>query len=313
MNVPHEYRTTVRILQTLKAVVDRPNHHTTKTLAARQGVSPDTIRRYVEAIETAGFFITKNEQSCYYLEPDRSHSELKELLYFTERERLILMEVIEQAVTGDKTKARLKQKLTSLYDYSRIGHPILHRPYLDKVNLLRKAKREKRRVILKDYRSSNSNEIRDRHVEPFHPSMQDDMLQAFDVEADPRRPLRHFRISRITHLELIDIPWQHENRHYVQATDPFRIVNNDQVMVHLRLRVGAYNELVERFPLTKNYIHSDATDKNIFDFRSKVNIEFYGLSNFILGQHHRLVEIIEPLTLIEHLQNEVKKMESLFQ
>lgn len=90
------------------------------------------------------------------------------------------------------------------------------------------------------------------------------------------------------------------------ATDPFRIVSDEQAMVHLRLRVGGYNELVERFPLSKAYIQEDAEEEGIYDFQCRVNRKFYGLTNFILGFHHQVVEVLEPEELKEHLREEVK-------
>jgi predicted DNA-binding transcriptional regulator YafY len=70
-------------------------------------------------------------------------------------------------------------------------------------------------------------------VEPFQVSVKEDILHAFEVE---KKAIRHFRISRIERVELLDADWQYETQHYVTATDPFRIVNDDKVRVHIRLK-----------------------------------------------------------------------------
>ena len=216
------------------------------------------------------------------------------------------MEAIDQIAAHTRRGERLKKKLASLYDYHRLGHAYLRKPYLSKVDILLQAKNEKRNVILQDYKSSNSNVISDRMVEPFHPSPPDDVLHAYDLE---KKALRHYRISRITRVKLLDEIWQHEGQHQVLLTDPFRIVDSRQEMIHLRLKVGAYNELIERFPLAKAYLTE--AEEDIYDFQCMVNHRFIGLTNFILGYYHQLVEVLEPESLLVHLQEEVKKMKFL--
>ena len=123
-----------------------------------------------------------------------------------------------------------------------------------------------------------------------------------------KKELRHFRISRIKRIRPTETPWAYEDQHQVLATDPFRIVDDRQVMVHLRLKVGAYNELVERFPLSKAYIQEDAQEEGIYDFQARVNHQFFGLTNFILGFHHQIVEVLEPEGLKAHLRGEMDRM-----
>jgi hypothetical protein len=102
--------------------------------------------------------------------------------------------------------------------------------------------------------------------------------------------------------------WANEDRHVVTATDPFRIVNNHQVHVHIKLRVRGYNELTERFPLTQAYLKPSASQAGVFDFECKVNERFFGLTNFILGYHEHIVEIVEPERLITHIQTHAKQI-----
>jgi predicted DNA-binding transcriptional regulator YafY len=142
-------------------------------------------------------------------------------------------------------------------------------------------------------------------VEPFQVSVKEDILHAFEVE---KKAIRHFRISRIERVELQGMAWQHESQHYVTATDPFRIVNDHKVRVHIRLKVGGYNELIERFPLTQAYLQPSADEMGVYDFECNVNEKFFGLTNFILGYHEHIVEIIEPESLIEHIRRHIGKI-----
>lgn len=302
-----EYGTKLRLLRVMRALLENPKHYTKRQLAEVYQVTPDTITNDFEALTNAGFVVEYDEKYRYYLVEEKPFTQLKDLLHFSEEDQAILYRAIDQVAAHEKRGQRLKKKLASLYDYRRLGHAYLRKPYLTKVDLLMQDKNEKRQVILRDYSSSNSNEVRDRLVEPFHPSPPDDTLQAFDVD---KQELRHFRISRITRVEMTDTPWQFEGHHNIMLTDPFRIVDSNQVMVHLRLRVGAKNELVERFPLTQSYIQ-EAAEEGIYDFQCMVNHRFLGLTNFILGFHHQLVEVLGPESLLDHLQEEVEKMDFL--
>lgn len=299
-----EFGTRVRVVHVLRSIIERPYHYTKRALAERHGVSVDTISGDFHAITTAGFTLQADEKNRYAFVLDKPHRQLKDLLHFSEEDQTLLHQAIDNLPETTARHQNLKKKLSALYDFRRLGHAYLRKPYLSKVDLLLQAKDEKRQALLIDYRSSNSNAISSRLVEPFHISPAEDTLQTFDVE---KQALRHFRISRFTRVQLTDTPWQHEGHHNILLTDPFRIVSNDQVNIHLRLGVGAYNELVERFPLTKGHIEESETP-GVYDFQCKVNRQFLGLSNFILGFYHQQIEVVEPEELKAHLRREVDGM-----
>ena len=299
-----EYGTRARLIRVLLAILEYPNGYTKQQLADRYGVSTDTITGDFRAIETAGFVLEKDERHRYAFKTDKPLRQLKDLLHFSAEDQVALHQAIDNLPVSSERARQLKAKLGSLYDFRRLGHAYLRKPHLTKVDLLMQAKTEKCQVYLIDYRSSNSNAISTRLVEPFHISPADDTLQAFDVD---KHTLRHFRITRFTRVQLTDLPWQHEGHHNIMHIDPFRIVDNNQVTVHLRLGVGAYNELVERYPLTRSHIE-ETDDPNIFDFQCAVNHRFFGLSNFILGFYHQHIEVLEPEGLKAHLREELGRM-----
>lgn len=300
-----EFSTRARVVHILRSIIERPNFYTKRALAVRHRRNVDTIDGDFQAITAAGFTLVPDEKHRYAFVLDKPHKQLKDLLHFSEEDQLLLHQAIDNLPNTTERHQNLKRKLSALYDFRRLGHAYLRKPYLAKVDLLEQAKNEKRQVLLVDYRSSNSNAISTRLVEPFHISPAEDMLHVFDVN---KHALRHFRISRFTRVQRTDTPWQYAGHHNILPTDPFRIVGAEQINVHLRLGVGAYNELVERFPLTKNHIE-DSEDPNLFDFQCRVNRQFLGLSNFILGFYHQHIEVVEPEELKVHLMQEVGRMQ----
>lgn len=299
-----EYSTRTRILRILRAILEQPYRYTRHQLAENYSVSPDTISGDFEAMANAEFTLRADERYRYAFVVDKPLRQLKDLLHFSEEDQSLLYQAIDNLPTTTERHQKLKAKLGSLYDYGRLGHSYLRKPYLTKVDLLEQARKEKKQVLLENYHSSNSSSISNRQVEPFHISPAEDMLHAFDIE---KRLVRHFRLSRFTRAQLLEAPWQYESHHNIMLTDPFRIVGNDQVMVHLRLSVGAFNELTERYPLTRSYI-LETSDPQVFDFQCGVNRQFLGLSNFILGFYHLDIEVVAPDSLREHLRSEVAKM-----
>lgn len=299
----HEYGTKVRLLRVMLLLLNSPYGYNKKGLATTFGVSDDTIANDFDAFRTAGMVLDIDRQNRYAFVGDKPYKQLKDLLHFTEEDQQLLMEAIDQVSPHSTRGEKLKKKLASLYDYHRLGHSYLRKPYLTKIDELEEAKKNKKQVILQDYHSTNSDVVSDRQVEPFHISASDDIVQAFDVH---KKGLRYFRISRIARVRPLEESWQYASRHVVMPADPFRIVDANQKKVHIRLNVGAYNDLIERFPLCKAHTQL-ANETDVYDLLCDVNHQFIGITNFLLGNHAG-VEILEPESLIDHLNEQIKKM-----
>jgi predicted DNA-binding transcriptional regulator YafY len=306
-------------MRVFRALQEQPYRYTILQLAEQYGVSKDAIKNDFEAIRNADFKLDYDGKYRYAFAADEPFENLKELLQLEDADQLRLLRALQQVDEPSDKLLSLKKRLSAIFgnrqDYpgaadtpgavSTPGPEHWRRPYLTKFQLLEQARRQKVQVVLLDYRSSNSNEVKDRLVEPFHVMIEDDTVQAYDID---KQMLRHFRISRIRRIRMTEMPWAHEPAHQVLATDPFRIVNDQQELVHLRLKVGAYNELVERYPLTKAFIQEDAQLENVYDFQCRVNQKFYGLTNFILGFHHQVIEVLAPEGLKQHLEREREKI-----
>ncbi len=304
MSNEQTYRTRARIVQLLFLIVESPKRYSKAELIQRFGAKEGTIKGDFKIFRNLGLDLRYDSNYRYYFTENKVLRQFKDLLYFSEEDRLLLTQAIDHLDKGGKRGERLKRKLDSLYNFSLLGHDFLRSPYLAKIELLRKSAKFKKQVILQNYYSSSSNKISDRLVECFHIQPDADTLQAYEPHNED---LRHFRISRLKGVLITNDDWKFEKRHHVKRTDPFRIVDDEQIPVHLRLKIGARNELIERFPLTKNRI-METQESNVFDFQADINHKFLGLTNFILGFHHQLVEICSPDILIDHLNEEIKKM-----
>ncbi len=307
MTYAHPYTYKTRVLRLLLLLLEAPYRYTRRELAARMEVSPDAIKHDLKAIRNAGLVVLHDKQYRYAIGEDRTGKKLKRSLIFSEEERVLLLDTIERLSTDSTAARRLRHKLEALFTVGQLGKFILRRPYLSKITVLQQAIKARRCVVLERYRSLSSNATRNREVEAFHYNPGEDIMQAFDPERDE---VRVFRISRCERVHLSETPWQHESRHQILATDPFRVADPEQVMAHLTLTTGGYNLMIEQFPLTRAWLQP-AAEPEQYDLQCHVNHRFLGLSNFILGNHAHVVAIHEPPELITHLRKQLAQMHFL--
>ncbi|MBX7226867.1 MAG: WYL domain-containing protein [Chitinophagales bacterium] len=286
------------VLYVLRLLMERPFFYKKETLATKINKSKDTITRIFDILRNQHFEIEMDKNFTYALKENKVFEYLKEQLYFTEKEREQIKEAIGKANLDIKRQQHILHKLENIYDISRWNKLFFNPSFLTKLNLLEQAKKEKRSVLLNEYHSTNSGRISDRKVEGYHIMIKEDLLQAYDLEA---RAIRHFKLSRIGSVSLTAEPWSHETLHRIIPTDPFGIVEQQQCDVTIRMKIGGYNELTERFPLTLNHItREDQTDTYVL--KCKANHTYLGLISFLLGYSHFIIDIKE-----EHLKRALQE------
>jgi predicted DNA-binding transcriptional regulator YafY len=297
-----------KVIAILLKILANPYIYTRKDLMKQFGINDiGTINDYINAIREVGLTVDNPFEQQYRLAilPDRNFKELSHLQPLSDSDKALISRALDH-VSG-KDKLYLRKKLESIYDFQKLGLRALRKPALERIDRLLTAKRQKRQVVLENYRS-RSNNIKDRIVEPFLIDPELDTLQAYDVEA---RDSRHYRLSRIERVVSTEASWQYTNSHQQKITDVFRIADNEQEFVHLTLDVFAYNSLTEEFPLTRTYIES-GSEPNTFDFQCRVNHEFKGLLNFLMSNAMH-VHIHSPEQLREKMIAEaetiLKKMQ----
>ncbi len=282
-----------RCIRVLLRILRNPYRFTLRELSAYFGHSTiDALKDDIDQLRRAGMHvdIKRFDNYRYAILPDREFKELDYLQPLTENDRAKISRALDYI--SEKDKLYLSKKLESLYDFQQLGLRALRRPALDRIDKLGSARKQKKQAVLIGYRS-NSGSIRNRIVEPFHIDVELDTVQALNVEEDP--PVnKHFLLSRIERVKILEERWQFEDLHAYQKTDVFRIANNRQILVQLRLNVYAYNALVGAYPKALSEI-TPGSEPLTYEFQSMVNEDFIGLTNYILGNAaHARIEIIRP-------------------
>ena len=296
-----------RVLRIVRYILAQPYKLTRKDLQDKFDVGKDAIDDDIKAIKDAGINFQQDKPlyRCAIF-PDPAFDELRYLQPLTEIERGKISRILHDSMGSSKEATYLTKKLASLYDFQQLGLNALRRPALERLSLLEAAQKDKKQIILVNYRS-NSNKIKDRLVEAFDIQADLDTVQAFDPnESSKEKRIKHFKLSRIERIQITDTPWQHETKHHRRATDVFRIAMDNQILVSLNMDVYAYNSLIDNYPKAKGDCMS-GTLPNTFNFQSRVNPQFLGLVNFIMNNAGH-VEIISPEGLKDRVRERARAL-----
>ena len=235
-----------RLLRLIQMMSGQKNY-TIDQLADMLGTSYRSIYRYIDTFKECGFVVLKVRSNVYKLgKMPKTHIDLQNLIYFSEEEAYIVNGLIDSLDVSNAHKGTLKKKLSAIYNSINKVDYIVNREAAEHIESLGKAIREKKRVILKGYESSHSNEISDRFIEPFEFTTNCIDIWGYDIEKQENRV---FKISRIERVSILEDTWANEDKHQKSKTDCFRISGFTQTPVKLELSMMAKNLLLEEFPL----------------------------------------------------------------
>lgn len=303
MNTP-----TTNAIRLLLKLLAAPNRMTRRDLVDYLGVSkPDIVTGYINNIRAAGIAIKRDEHNRYSVVPRRGFKELNYLAPLSEEDKSRLKGLLGQLPTAEATQ--LYNKLESLYDFQQLGLDVLREPEIEKIRDLETAIREKRRVVLINYRSRTGNDMRNRTVEPFDLEPEHGLLRAYDTEVGKLRT-SFFMFVRFDRVRVLEETWSYEQEHRLSPADAFNIVMDRKTLVHFTLNVGAYNDLIERHPKARQYTRPGKRE-DTWDFQGKVNAKFIGLIPFLIA-NWRGVEVHGPAPLRERLREEITALAEKF-
>jgi predicted DNA-binding transcriptional regulator YafY len=264
--------------------------------ARRFEVSERTVLRYVRTFREAGFIIPRPQNGLYYIDKNSPYfREIDELLHFSREEAYILQKAIHSISDENLLKHNLIKKLYALYDFDRVAKTIVKKEHSECIHQLMKAIKERKKVILRGYLSANSNEMKDRIVEPFDFTTNYVATWAYDT-AD--KSCKTFKNTRISSVQLMAEKQQHEADHKKLPIDIFRISGEQQTTVILRLSIRACELLKEEYPLSEEYIKQ--VNEGLFELRAPV-CSFEGVGRFVMGLSND-IKVVGPKELIVFLK-----------
>lgn len=293
----HKFERQLRLMMMLT----QNRNYTLEELGERLDMSTRNVYRYVEAFKMAGFVVRKKGK---YYSLDKSSPYFKDitsLVHFTEEEAYILKRAIESVDGNTMLKQDLKRKLYKVYDYDILSEIVVRNGIADNVHFLYEAIKQKKQVYFRQYKSSNSHVVKDRLVEPFAFTANNNEIWCYEPTSG-RNKL--FKVSRISKVEMTETPWQAEAEHREGYIDVFHNSSDRRLPVTLRLGMAAANLLVEEFPLAEKYMTKEEDGHWIFSVEV---CRYEGVGRFVLGLYED-IEIIDSPDFKEFLSEKMKKI-----
>lgn len=174
---------------------------------------------------------------------------------------------------------------------------------LCKVSRIGQALRHRKRLLLRGYRSGNSQTIADRLVEPVGWSANYRQLFAYDVD---KRAMRAFVVSRMDEAVVLDQPWQHQAEHRVPEVDCFWMGGTRWTEVDLDVSLMALNLLHEEYPLSQSSpVSESGDDQRPYRVRLRV-LSPKGVGRFVMGLG-RQVRVAEGDELRDYINQNIQQ------
>jgi proteasome accessory factor C len=273
----------------------KSGHWTIKQLAERFDTSERTIYRYIKLLEEVDFLIEKDFDNRYFIitsddEPGQSQFSVEETKW--------IKKLIQSGTSDNPLKNILLKKLSLNSEIDTMPRLFVKVRNAKFVDDLAEAIKNKKQVILKNYHSANSNEIRDRLVEPIHFGDNYQSIIALDTND---QVCKQFKLDRIGEIITSAKPYQFESKHEKNQTDIFGFTGDANTWVTLSLSLRANLLLKEEFPLSVSYIKKE--DKNYL-FNGPVG-NFEGVGRFVLGLMDE-VKILGPENFKKFIREKVK-------
>jgi proteasome accessory factor C len=251
----------------------KSGHWTIKQLAERFDTSERTIYRYINLLEEVDFLIEKDFDNRYFIitsEDDPSQAQ------FSVEETKLIKKLIQSGAGDNPLKNLLLKKLALNSELDSMPRLFVKARIGKFVEELAEAIKGSNQVVLKNYHSANSNEIRDRLVEPIHFGDNYQSVIALDTND---KVCKQFKLDRIGEIIEMNKHFEFESLHQKNQSDIFGFTGDASTWITLELSLRAYLLLREEFPLSISYIEKKETD---YVFHGPV-ASFEGVGRFVLG------------------------------
>jgi proteasome accessory factor C len=277
----------------------KSGHWTIQQLAERFDTSPRTIYRYLNLLEAVDFLIEKDFDNRYFI--ITSDDDPTQAVFSVEETRL-MKKLIAAGTDDNPLKNLLLKKLSLNSEIDSMPRLFLKQRIGKFVEEIAEAIRNKHQIILQNYHSANSNEIRDRLVEPIHFGDNYQSVVALDTGD---QVCKQFKLDRIGALMMGQLGYQYESLHKKNQADIFGMSGDSNTLITLQLTLRAYLLLREEFPLAIPYI-SQTEDGYVF---SGPVSSFEGPSRFVLGLIDEIA-VVSPDSLRDFIDDKIRKRKS---
>ena len=300
-NAMEDRKSVARILKLIVELKSTYSGIYLKNFAQKVNMSKRTIERDIKILKESGFNI-QIEKSKYRIE-DSQHqlSDIEDLIHFNYSELRYIKEVLDKSGIQHDLSQNILRKIGIITDISLLDDDAFNPERAEKLHLLDKAIKSKKRVCLRDYSSANSNISTNRMVEPFEIRADGRMLYAYELKS---ARVKMFKIGRIGKVKIEKQDQTHQSLHIKPKEDAFSMTGDQVYQVTLKLNHRAAHLMMEEYPKTRNFIKKEK-EEDIFIYSDNV-FDLKGIGRFVFSLLDS-IEIIEPQELKDFIYENLKR------
>ena len=251
--------------------------YTAQQLADKLGITRRSLYYYLEYLRDSGFLFHKS--GAYYRIDRQSpfFRQLRENIVLNEGEAAFVYQMLDGLDDKNLTAQTIKSKLEHYYNMGDISSPAVKRRRRRNVDTLKQAMAQRKMVVLRGYSSPHSHSVSDRIVEPFLIFNEELDVRCYEVKAQMNKT---FKTSRMKSVEILDVPWVHEDLHKEIFTDIFGFSGEERIRVQLRLGQLAYNIMLEEHHDSELCITREDDSHWLLDIDV---VSMLGIGRFVMG------------------------------
>jgi predicted DNA-binding transcriptional regulator YafY len=260
--------------------------------------SERTVYRYLDLLKDLGFNIERDVNNKMFI---AASSDI-DLIPFTPQEADYLKKLIFSTGKDNQLAQSVLQKVQQSSEIQ-IGANSLFKAHLAKiVEQISVAIIEGKQLLIKGYSSANSQSITDRLVEPTSFTDNYDAVSAFEISTNLNK---YFNIERMSSVQVLDIPMQHETKHEFLKPDIFGFQDKSMDKeIEIEMSMRAYLLLKEEYPMSTAFIKS-IPDTGKYYFKANVQ-SFKAPGRFVMGFLEE-IQVIGSVDFIKYMDKLVHK------
>jgi predicted DNA-binding transcriptional regulator YafY len=254
------------------------NHnYTVPEICDRVQISRRNFYYYLDFFRLAGFKVEHSKPYYRVSKDSPFFRKIDEVVHFTEDEAITMRRILDK--TGDQSiqVERLRRKLDRLYDLQILDNEEMQEQLAHNVTTLYEAIKRQVAVKLVNYSSPHSNTTSNRIVEPFLLMNGNREVRCFELSSGINKT---FKLSRMEDVQLLDITWEHQNKHHKIFTDIFMFSDEKQWTVTLLMGRLSSSILLEEYPKARKYLTQQ--DETHWQLELPV-CSFIGIGRFVMG------------------------------
>lgn len=256
---------------------------TVSEMADRTGLHPRTVYRNLVRFPDVGLPLEKRGRR-YRLSPEAPFLEaVSARLHFSPDEVVTLAQILTSVKTRSAQVTRLREKLARIHDGGVLIPHDVDETAGANIRAVFEAIRKQRVVLLRGYASPHSRRKRDRIVEPYSFLPGNREVRCYEVSSEMNKT---FNLSRADEVVLLDLRWDHADRHKPLYVDLFHFSGEERTRIRLRLGLLAKSVLLEEYPQADAFLSPTDSEHWLLDAEF---CSMKGVGRFVLG----LMEDIE--------------------